>query len=529
MISFLQNILQKHHKCLFGILLFVIIVAFVFTIGASPGIGRAKTKRIYFYGQDLSNALEMSKIAENVAFSASFEKIDSNVVRSNLNQLILRRITALGLAEEYSIPNPSPDKLKRYIKTLPICLDEKGKFSPDLYTSILEMFKQNGFGQERLSQILCENCRIEEMENILAGNGIAFGEQIREYLAKQDTEYDFAAAVIERGDIKVDEYVGDVAMENFYREHPGRYLQPRMHAVSMVKFESKDFLEAVKDPEELDLVTFFQRNKDDFGESANFEKVKKAVREAYVNAEATKMAYVTAENFAGELYENNVPLNSEEFERILQKFALKKEKIAVYSKKKLPSVNGIAATYLRNVCDLESDRYYTDPCPATFGCVILFLEGTRESRELTFDEAKPSIRDDIIQEKKMAKFANKIEQIRQEVVATIGSGKDIYAMLRKNDVKHETFKGISLRNADANNLDGLYKSAIASLGSGERIKLMALSDEEVLMFVIVETKKPEAGTVPGKQFFEAESLLKSFNRNFVLFNFFENQAAGAHL
>ena len=41
MISWLQTRFQKHYQVLFLVLLAVIIVAFVFTIGASPGIGRA--------------------------------------------------------------------------------------------------------------------------------------------------------------------------------------------------------------------------------------------------------------------------------------------------------------------------------------------------------------------------------------------------------------------------------------------------------------------------------------------------------
>jgi hypothetical protein len=391
------------------------------------------------------------------------------------------------------------------------------------------MFKRNGSGQEQLTQILCENYKIREVETMLAGDGIAFDGQVREYLLRQYTEYDFAVATIGRGDIKVDEEIGTVSMENFYKDHPGRYSQPRMHAVSMVKFESKDFMETVKQPEESELLTFFLENKDYFGENANFEELKDSVREVYANAQAMTMAYATAENFVGELYQNNVPLNGKEFEEILQKFGLKKEKIAAYSKKKLPSVNGVAATYLLNVCDLEGDRYYTDPCPATFGCVVLFLEGVKEARELTFDEAKPSIGEDIIREKKMAKFVNKIEQIRQEVIVALETGKDIAPIFKKSGIKYETFKGISLHNANENNVDELCRGAIASLRTNERLKLVALNEEEVMMFAVLGRKIPGDETISGKQFLETELLLKNFNRNFFLFNFFENQAIQAHL
>jgi hypothetical protein len=42
----LQNFLQKHHKLLFGTLLVIIVIAFVFTIGA-PGVGLRRIKHSY--------------------------------------------------------------------------------------------------------------------------------------------------------------------------------------------------------------------------------------------------------------------------------------------------------------------------------------------------------------------------------------------------------------------------------------------------------------------------------------------------
>ena len=39
MITWIQIALQKHHKVVFSVLLFFIIIAFVFTIGAVPFFG----------------------------------------------------------------------------------------------------------------------------------------------------------------------------------------------------------------------------------------------------------------------------------------------------------------------------------------------------------------------------------------------------------------------------------------------------------------------------------------------------------
>ncbi|MDR2737778.1 MAG: SurA N-terminal domain-containing protein, partial [Puniceicoccales bacterium] len=207
MISFLQNLLQKHHKWLFSMLLFVIVVAFVFTIGASPGIGRPLTKRRYFYGQDLSNAAEMTTIAENAIYAGLLESKDAGFARSNLDFFVAKRIIALWLANEFGIPNPSSENLGKYMRAMAIFIDESGKFSADLYASVLEILRRNGNGEDRLKQILCENYKIREVEAMLAGNGIAFNWQVMSHLARTETEYDLIVATLRKEDCKINENV----------------------------------------------------------------------------------------------------------------------------------------------------------------------------------------------------------------------------------------------------------------------------------------------------------------------------------
>jgi hypothetical protein len=69
MISLLQNFLQKHHKLLFGTLLVIIVIAFVFTIGA-PGVGLRRIKHSYLYGRDISDTHESDEMRRDVLCSA---------------------------------------------------------------------------------------------------------------------------------------------------------------------------------------------------------------------------------------------------------------------------------------------------------------------------------------------------------------------------------------------------------------------------------------------------------------------------
>ena len=76
MLSYIQSFLEKHSKWLFGSLLVVIIVPFVFTIGSMPGLvsGR-KTKMIKLFGCDLNDRNQMEEIVRRGALSIVLKAI----------------------------------------------------------------------------------------------------------------------------------------------------------------------------------------------------------------------------------------------------------------------------------------------------------------------------------------------------------------------------------------------------------------------------------------------------------------------
>jgi peptidyl-prolyl cis-trans isomerase D len=525
MITPIQDVLQKHHKCLLGILLFVIIVSFVFTIGASPGIWKSKTKHVCLRGRDLENKSQMESVARDVIYSAAIARHDIGAVQKNLPKLMIRRIISLGLADEFKIPNPPEKKLAEYVKTIPAFIDDDGKFSKDLYSSILEALNRT-VGSCYFSKLLCENYKIEKVESMLAGDGVVFSEQVFSHLRKVNTEYDFIVATIDGSDIVVDEDVSDAAIEDFYKEYGDFYARPQTYTASMMKFENEDFESEVGDPNDEKLLEFFSENEKEFGTDADFQEIKDTVRKAYILAESTKVAYAAAESFVDDLYKNDVKLSGEEFARMLEKFGTKVEKLEPFSREGLPNVDGFNGAYFLDICNLSDDRYYTGPYPAAFGCAVLFFEGKEDARKLTIDEARSMVVDDVIRKRKVDKFTAKVEEIRKKVVVAIESGTNIADILSEDGVSVEEFHGVSIENAREKGTDYLYTMAIQSIGETEKIKLLALSDEEVLMFVVMGKNIPPDSAFAGSEKYEnAEKLLKEHNKSVVLHDFFENQGA----
>ncbi|MDE6432048.1 MAG: hypothetical protein K2L13_01485, partial [Opitutales bacterium] len=111
MISSIQQILQKHHKWIFSILLGVIIVAFVFTIGSTPGIV-GKKKTAMFYGVNLISRKDTQPIL-NSAIISSLASGKMFYSTGQLDSAVLMRIALLSKADELLIPEADDKVLSK--------------------------------------------------------------------------------------------------------------------------------------------------------------------------------------------------------------------------------------------------------------------------------------------------------------------------------------------------------------------------------------------------------------------------------
>lgn len=518
MISFLQNILQKHHKWLFSILLVIIVVAFVFTIGAAPGIGNKRIKHRYFYGYDLNDRKTMDMIAENVMYSAILNKDDIEITRQTLNIGMLRRMMLLGLADSLNVPLPSSETLSSYTRSLPVFLDDDGNFSADIYGAIFEMFNRTGAGENRLKQVLCEHWRMHCVEEAIVGKNDYINHQLEQFISEQYTEYDFSVLSI-KNDIKLDDIqVSEEEIEQEYGDNPNKYQQPEMFAVSMVKFDSNKFTSQVTEPTDDMLLEYFNANREKFSDNAKLEDIKDTVRDSYIKSECIQLSAAAADNFVHDLYDDNVSLNSDSFNELLKKYNTQKEPVALYSRKKLPVVNGVNSRDLLMACNLDDERYFSDPCQTTFGACVLILEGKKPSRTLNLQEATPAIRELLTYNKKQQQFADHIESLRKRV-----QNGDIENVCKEDGITCESFQNISLAHFADQEIDPLYVRALASLNKNDKIRIMALNDDEVLLFCVTNVNERTISDLNTSDVISARNTLCASHNQFWNSIFLENQ------
>ncbi|MDR0595835.1 MAG: peptidylprolyl isomerase [Puniceicoccales bacterium] len=507
MISFIQQILQKHHRWVLGVLLSVIIVSFVFTIGTMPGI--AKKRRTVFYGKNLMSRKEMQPILNAVLISSN--AVGTPVYsRQQLDYLVLARCALLSQADKLPIPPTSDEALAEFIKTLPGFFDEKKEFSGEKYDNFVTACEKNGFEKSEIRKALLDEQRISALKRAVAGNGIVFDYQLKKALSTLYSEYDLAVANLSYGSFSPEINIDEGALRNFHREHADRYNIPEMVAVSIIRFEAPQVDEAVHLPSEAILREYFQSERSRFNAYPDFESARSEVTIQYLNLESQKLAGQNADEFVSELYRGNIKLNSEEWQNLISKFGVSKRKIAAYSKFKLPKVEGVSEAALIDVCDMDSSRYYSEPFATDFGAAVLIVEGRKEAHASTFDEAKKRVEKDMREEIKASQFKALVERIEAALGGATKS--NVTDKFNKFGLTPQLFNEISLKK-DGDKLDSEILMMLTSLRDDERVRSVQ-SGDGVVFVVVLDRQTPSFTAMKKKDNGEIEKRLMTFDRDF---------------
>jgi len=196
MITWIQTVLQKHHKPVFMVLLVAIIIAFVFTIGQVPFLGdrnRAWDNNKIVFGYDLGD----ENVRNNLQTLAVYDAILGNKnlrTQQQLSQLMLRQAYLLSLGRQLGLTRISEAELRDYVQSAPIFQSADGKFDPNAWKKFVE--ERGRMSEEMLSYILSENALAAKVEKLVAGPGYLPESYIEGQYKKFYGKWNFAAAVL---------------------------------------------------------------------------------------------------------------------------------------------------------------------------------------------------------------------------------------------------------------------------------------------------------------------------------------------
>jgi peptidyl-prolyl cis-trans isomerase D len=255
MITWIQRYFAHHFKTIFAVLLAVTIISFIFTIGASPGIGRGDRRVVerHFFGYNLGLQEDQQRLMGDAGLSAnlqlgSFAGLEGEQIQSYAFQ----RAAALHLADQWHIPSPTPAELTDQIKALRLFMGQDGQFDPKAYATFRDNLKTNprGLTEADIARVIGDDVRAKKVQDLLAGPGYVLTSDIKLQLSRADTSWTIATASVDYASFAPTLKPTDAELTKFFDDNAFRYEIPPSVVASHVEFPSMNFLPAVKVTEE---------------------------------------------------------------------------------------------------------------------------------------------------------------------------------------------------------------------------------------------------------------------------------------
>ncbi len=439
MISWIQNHLIRHGRWIFLSLLGLVIVAFVFTIGNTPGCTSDKSayKEQKFYGIDLNAPRERELIVQKVSLSIY---LNGQQIRNDqqFQSQVINRIAMLHLADEIGVPAPDQAALAEYIKTKAAFRGPDGKFSADAYTTFIDNAETNPRMQKGLiAVVLEEDYRIDQINSVVSGPGYLLPAEAKAQTQSSQTVLTLATAEIKYADFTPEIKPSEEELKAYFAENTARYEIPERIKAGYVFFPAAQYADKAPEASEADIRTHFVDNRARFVKAykatqpapeegteapeVTFEDVRDAVAADLAKEGALHAANEAAQSFAYALYRDEIKRDSATFNKLLNDSGVTLTPIAPYTQAGA-SQRALSAEMLQSAYTLGGNRYFSDAYPLKDGYGVLIYEGRIEPELPAYETVAAEVLANYTAEQKRNLFNQKGESLKAELESKIAEG-----------------------------------------------------------------------------------------------------------
>ena len=531
MISWIQHHLIRHGRWIFLTLLALIIVAFVFTIGATPGCttDRSGYEENLFYGIDLNSPRDSEVIIEKVQLSAI---LNGQEIRSDeqFQNELTSRIALLHLAEEIGVPSPNQETLSDYITTKAVFLGADGKFSTDAYTSFVDSMESNPrTSQGLVIVVLEEDYRINQIGSVLSGPGYLLPAEAISQTQRRATKLSLTTAELNYADFSPEITIEETALREYYEANKLRYEIPERIKASYVYFNLKAYEEKVPTPSETELREHFLSNQDSFvadyeltkpaesvadveeetpkeANTVTFSDVREAVTQSYLVEQEARMANEAAQGFAYTLYRDQIKRDSAAFNKLLNEANLSLTEIEPYTLAGAKQ-RALSSDLLESAFKLGGNRYYSDAYAVDGGFAVLLYGGRIAPEIPEFEAVRPELTNDYKTDEKRRLFNERGESLQAKLKAKIAEGIDFIEAAEALGLGTASFDTFSVQEAPRD----LNRSALQlaqGMQSGD-ISPMLTSDGRGIFVYVANKTVPEIAS-DNEDLTQAEDFLARY-------------------
>ncbi len=444
MITWIQRYFQHHFKVIFALLLAGVIIAFVFTIGAAPGIGQADRQMVdrFYFGYNLSLQSDQQKLMGDASLSANLRFGAFGLDSDRIQNYAFQRAAILHLADQWHIPPATSTEIETQVKGLRMFAGADGQFDPKAYQTFRDNLKTNprGLNEADIVRVLGDDIRAEKVQTLLAGPGFVLPSEVKSQLREADTSWTLHTGSVDYSAFKPEIKPTDAELTQFFEQSGGRYDIPTRVVVSYVEFSALQFLPGIT-VTDAEVRAFYDANPSRFPKpadpnkpasttisvtppadpAADFAAVRPQVEAALKLERAQKAAVKAASDVSLALFESKAR-SSTAIDAFLASRQLVTQTLPPFSRDEPPAQLGGSREIAAEAFRLNKDRLASDALATPAGAVILFWRETQESRKPVFAAVRERVASDYIENERRKRFVELGRTIKAQLEARLKAG-----------------------------------------------------------------------------------------------------------
>lgn len=508
MISWIQQTFQHHFRVVFAVLLAVVIISFVFVIGASPGISHGERKALSkdFFGLNLASQADQTRLIGDAQLSVQLKFGFQPQSGEQIQQFAFVRQACLFLADQLHVPAPSDAEFRESLKKMRMFAGESGQFDVKRYDDFRKNLQSfSGLTETDVARVVMDDLRIERVQKLVAGPGYALPADILRNLELVDTSWTLVTAKLDRASFQPTINPSDAELAKFFEENAFRYQHPTRLIASYALFPTGNYVNAVK-VNDADLRAYFDANPARFapaeakpavGEApaVDFNAVKNQVLQAFVAERAARLASEDAYKLAEALFDAKAAIDSPVFNELLSKAKVVAKDLPAFSIDALPAELGNDQRLAEEAGRLSADRTVSDAIDTPRGSVVLFYKNSIPPTQPQLVEVKARVLEDYRENERVKRFIAAGAAISGAAQAKILGGQSfevaVKAIAEGQGIKVETkqLAPFTFRQPPQE-VDRSIYNTLLTLKKGEVSPMVSTADAGYLVFAL-DRKVPE--------------------------------------
>ncbi len=386
MITWLQNATAKQHRLIFGSLLVVIVVSFVF-FPVVQSMREGKAASAVYQGVDLNDPAVRKRHNDALFFG---QMTGPRMAPSGLVQ----RVAELALADGLAIPSPSAVEIRRLAREFTAGFDSKGNDGLNKFLEIAgkQLDASDLDVRARFETFIKDSWRIQKARGAVAGSGHVTASQINRMLDRARTKWTVDVATLSAAGFKPDVKVDEAKVKEAFNTNIEDYRLPARVAVTAVTIASTVADTAPVSDDEIINMGYNQAEKFKFetGKIKEQALAKRAELEKLVRADRAilKFAGDISDELAEKFPIDAAKADSKELAAWIKAKNAKLTTIPAFDVNASPSVAGVPAEALRVAGELTEKEWRTEVYRSEAGATFILLNQRTPDRLPTFEEAK---------------------------------------------------------------------------------------------------------------------------------------------